>query len=122
MHDCRGDSDILYHNLGIALNSVFDTQVGYAVLKRQQQRVTPLPVSLNTLLRIFTGIVGHQGEEIIMTSAAGIENEQKSSVKTQMIASEAFWLTRPMTDEMIYYASNDVLLLPLVGCREDSDI
>jgi len=75
----RGDSDALYHQYGVKLQNVFDTQVAYAVIKRQigqgcvassgtpgsvtplfryhpwsyLSTRTPLTVGLNTLLRIY---------------------------------------------------------------------
>jgi len=46
-----GDSDALYHQFGVRLANVMDTQVEYACYSRQDGRRTPLPASLNTLLR-----------------------------------------------------------------------
>src|SRR3989338_4818435 len=56
MHDCRSDSDLLFHAYGITLQNVFDTQVAYAVLLVSDGQVPPLPVSLRTLHSKF-GIV-----------------------------------------------------------------
>jgi len=49
-HDCRHDADIL-QRAGVTLTNVFDTQIAYAMYRRQQGFATPLPVSLNTLLK-----------------------------------------------------------------------
>ena len=35
LRECRGDSDAMYHQYGVALQNVFDTQIAYAVIKRQ---------------------------------------------------------------------------------------
>jgi exonuclease 3'-5' domain-containing protein 1 len=61
IHDCRQDSDALFHQLGIRLDGVFDTQASYValvkVLKAQAcstSRFVPLP-GLNQLLKEYTG-------------------------------------------------------------------
>lgn len=54
------------------LANVWDTQIGYAVVQRQQNAgQTPLPVGLNTLLRKY---------------AQGRENPYKDSAREQMEA------------------------------------
>jgi len=37
----------------VSLAGIFDTQVAFCVMKRQMNQPTPLPVSLNTLLRLY---------------------------------------------------------------------
>lgn len=61
IHDCRQDSDALFHQLGIRLDGVFDTQASYVALvkaRKAQARSTsgfvPLP-GLNQLLKEYTG-------------------------------------------------------------------
>jgi hypothetical protein len=61
IHDCRQDSDALFHQLGIRLDGVFDTQASYVALvkaRKAQARSTsgfvPLP-GLNRLLKEYTG-------------------------------------------------------------------
>jgi hypothetical protein len=64
-------SDALFHQFGVLLKNVFDTQIAYAVVARSQVarslfvafsgvcslswqgQLTPLPVSLSTLLRMY---------------------------------------------------------------------
>lgn len=53
MHDCRRDVDALQQLFGVHVNNVFDTQVAFAVLCRQEMSATPLPASLNTVLRKY---------------------------------------------------------------------
>jgi ribonuclease D len=36
--ESRGDSDAMYHQYGVALQNVFDTQIAYAVIKRQMSQ------------------------------------------------------------------------------------
>jgi hypothetical protein len=92
-HDCRWDSDVLYHQYKVRLDNVFDTQLGYAVFCRQQSSYTPLPVSLNSLLRHF---------------AFGNINALKDEAHKAMSADPQFWLKRPMSDDMLNYAREDV--------------
>ena len=76
MHDCRNDSDALQHLAGVTLRNVWDTQIAYAVVQRQQNAgQTPLPVSLNALLRKY---------------AQGRENPYKDSARAGMEAGAYF--------------------------------
>lgn len=51
MHDCRGDSDALWHIAHTRLCGVLDTQVGHAIVSRVTSRHVPLPARLSSLLR-----------------------------------------------------------------------
>jgi len=98
-HDCRWDSDILWHEMGVRLQNVFDTQVGYACYRRQQEFFTPLPVGLKNLLKRF---------------ALGGTHATKEVGKVDMDNQQDYWKIRPLTELMLQYAREDVLLLPLV--------
>jgi ribonuclease D len=98
-HDCRWDSDILWHQMGVKLQNVFDTQVGYACYRRQQESFTPLPVGLKSLVKRF---------------ALGGTHTSKDEAKEDMDNKEDYWKIRPLTELMLQYAREDVLLLPLV--------
>lgn len=58
MHDCRNDSAALYHQFGITLKNVFDTQAAHAVLQ-QQDHAKPVykvkNISLATLCEMYGG-------------------------------------------------------------------
>jgi len=104
-HDCRWDSDILWHQMGVRLCNIFDTQIGYACYRRQQESITPLPVGLKTLLRRF---------------ALGGTHTSKEEGREGMEKQEDYWKIRPMTEVMLQYAREDVLLLPLVYRQIDA--
>jgi len=138
LHDCRGDSDALYHQYGVKLQNVFDTQVAYAVIKRQIGQGTPLPVGLNTLLRIYATpileIRASKEKEIAerqkkRAQASGEEepaapgdlvrrldaiNTFKKEERLKMTEDLNYWKNRPLTPSMIGYASEDVMFLSLV--------
>jgi hypothetical protein len=69
IHDCRQDSDALFHQLGIRLENVFDTQASYMELLRTRKeqarsasRYIVLP-GLNKLLRLYAGWENEGKEE-----------------------------------------------------------
>jgi len=105
MHDCRLDSDALFHEHQVKLQAVYDTQIGFAIVQRQQSGTTPLPVGLNTLLRKF---------------GMGATNEVKDAMKEEMQKDCGFWEKRPMSDIALLYARQDVTHLCLVQRQIDA--
>lgn len=95
MHDCRHDSDALFHQFGVRLASIIDTQVVFTVLRKVRGLAVGLPVSLRTLLRKFAG-------------ATEEELEMKNSVKDSMNTNGDFWLQRPLSEQALQYARLDV--------------
>ncbi|XP_069960488.1 uncharacterized protein [Cherax quadricarinatus] len=97
-HDCRGDAGALYHQFGVTLNNVFDTQAAHAVLQQQE---TGKPVykvkniSLNTLCRSYNAPV----------------NPRKDQMKNVYRRDQRFWARRPLSEDMIVYAAYDVVAL-----------
>jgi hypothetical protein len=57
MHDCRGDSDALFHQFGCSLGYVFDTQVAHTTLQRARGVADSdlFPIGLNALLYKYAG-------------------------------------------------------------------
>ncbi|XP_015916555.1 egalitarian protein homolog [Parasteatoda tepidariorum] len=101
-HDCRNDSGALYHQFGVVLTNVFDTQAAHAVLQ-QQDAGKPVykvkNISLNTLCSTYGGPV----------------NPRKDQMKSLYRRDQKFWSRRPLTDDMIFHAAFDVFcLLPTV--------
>ncbi|EXB67907.1 HRDC domain-containing protein [Acinetobacter sp. 230853] len=81
-HACSEDIDLIYHYAGpYSLSNVFDTQVGLSFLGQGLQ------VSYQNALKLVLDI--------------DIEKDQTRSD----------WLARPLTDEQLHYAANDVLYL-----------
>lgn len=50
MHDCRNDSDALYHHAGVSLKGVIDTQMGHAALTKSKFGRAPIPMSYKNAL------------------------------------------------------------------------
>ncbi|GAB1859500.1 Exonuclease 3-5 domain-like-containing protein 1 protein [Camponotus japonicus] len=98
IHDCRNDSVNLYNQFKITLMNVFDTQAAHAVLQFQE---TGKPVykvknvNLNTLC-------DHYGAPC---------NPLKEQLKNIYRKDQRYWSRRPMTRDMLIYASSDVLSL-----------
>ncbi|KAF3429391.1 hypothetical protein E2986_03176 [Frieseomelitta varia] len=98
IHDCRNDSVNLYRQFNIMLNNVFDTQAAHAVLQFQE---TGKPVykvknvNLNTLC-------DHYGAP---------SNPLKEQLKNIYRNNQKYWCRRPITRDMLIYASSDVLSL-----------
>lgn len=97
-HDCRGDAGALYHQFGVTLKNVFDTQAAHAVLQ-QQETGKPVykvkNVSLNTLCRSYNAPV----------------NPRKDQMKNVYRRDQRFWARRPLTEDMVVYAAYDVVAL-----------
>lgn len=97
-HDCRNDSVNLYQQYGITLTCVFDTQAAHAVLTYQE---TGRPVykarcvALNALCEYYGAPV----------------NPMKDQLKNIYRRDQKYWSKRPLTREMVLYASADVLSL-----------
>eukprot|EP00727_Mastigamoeba_balamuthi_P012986 m51a1_g831 hypothetical protein (325) ;mRNA; r:734769-736134 len=96
LHDCRGDSDALFHNARVSLANVFDTQVAYAVLKRTLEGKVPIPIGLSTLIK---------------KHGMGATHDTKVEMHKLMDEDPLFWERRPLPQKALTYASSDVSLL-----------
>ncbi|XP_015610363.1 uncharacterized protein LOC107275094 [Cephus cinctus] len=98
IHDCRNDSVNLFNQFGITLTNVFDTQAAHAVLQFQE---TGKPVykvknvNLNALCQLYGAPC----------------NPLKEQLKNIYRRDQRYWSRRPMTRDMLIYASCDVLSL-----------
>lgn len=98
IHDCRNDAANLYRQFDITLCSVFDTQAAHAVLTFQE---TGKPVyktkniSLNAMCSLYEAPT----------------NPMKEQLKNVYRRDQRYWSRRPLTKEMMLYASADVLCL-----------
>lgn len=98
MHDCRNDSVNLYSQFNITLKTVFDTQAAHAVLTYQETNrpvYKAKSVALNALCECYNAPV----------------NPMKDQLKNIYRRDQKYWSRRPLTREMILYASADVLSL-----------
>lgn len=95
-HDCRADSDALFHHANIRLSNVFDTQIANALVNKFVYKTTPIPASLNAVVKRY----GH-----------GAVHATKEAMHKAMSEDETFWDRRPISKIALEYASTDVLIL-----------
>ncbi|XP_052081827.1 uncharacterized protein LOC127719645 [Mytilus californianus] len=102
IHSCAGDSAALFHQFGIKLKNVFDTQVAHLVIEESRGRRLPSSIKLCDVCQRY----GDNPEPL--------EQKDKLMIKWTKEDGE-LWANRPLTAEMIEYASNDVTaLIPTV--------
>lgn len=97
MHDCREDSSALLSQFDTELQAVFDSQVAHTMLL-EQQAARPFQISLNELLK----------------QVLKLENEQQKSLGQKMKDDPNVWFYRPMSEDLIAYAAQDVMYLLLL--------
>ncbi|XP_071817603.1 uncharacterized protein [Apostichopus japonicus] len=99
IHDCRSDQCALYFQFGVTLTNVFDTSAAYTTIWDQCNIFSgPFRPKLASLLEIFR-----------------LTAEQKTEEFAELLHNEQLFGQRPLTEEMIEYASDDVLcLLPVI--------
>ena len=101
-HDFWEDSAALVTQYGIYCNRVFDTQIAHRILidtycsDGAKSDYSHNNASLNELLRKYLNRV----------------NDFKDLIQAEMNKDKNFWEIRPLTNEMIIYASQDVIYLP----------
>ncbi|GJQ75282.1 egl [Trypoxylus dichotomus] len=98
IHDCRNDSANLYRQFNITLRNVFDTQAAHAVLTYQDTS-KPVYKAKSVALNALCECYGAPG------------NPMKEQLKNIYRRDQKYWSRRPLTREMILYASADVLSL-----------
>jgi exonuclease 3'-5' domain-containing protein 1 len=84
IHDCRMDSDALFHLLGIDLNNIHDTSSFHQAISHFKD------ANLNDLLS-YNGLPSNRVRDT---------NVYRSNPR--------FWATRPLTREMVEWATSDV--------------
>ncbi|PVD35369.1 hypothetical protein C0Q70_02329 [Pomacea canaliculata] len=99
MHSSKNDATALYWQFDVKLHNVFDTQLACMELQRAKGRRLPSRMKLAEVCRLYCP----QKADLL---------EEKEDVQTHWSKNEGeFWAKRPMTQEMIDYASQDVLVL-----------
>lgn len=98
IHDCKNDSINLYQQFNVTLRGVFDTQAAHAVMTYQE---TGKPVykvksvALNALCQFCEAPI----------------NPMKEQLKNIYRRDQKFWSRRPLSRDMILYASGDASTL-----------
>ncbi|KAK3609998.1 hypothetical protein CHS0354_032343 [Potamilus streckersoni] len=98
IHSCSGDSAALFHQFGIKLENVFDTQVAHLVIAEHKGRRLPYRLKLAELCSTYSDTAKvYEAKDDVKLEWCKIEND--------------YWAKRPLTQEMIDYASGDVTAL-----------
>lgn len=101
-HDFCEDSAALVNQYGVYCDRVFDTQIAHRILidtywtDGAKNDYAHNNASLNELLRRYLNRI----------------NDYKDLIQAEMNKDKNFWEIRPLTSEMIIYASQDVIYLP----------
>ncbi|XP_021749629.1 piRNA biogenesis protein EXD1-like isoform X3 [Chenopodium quinoa] len=99
IHDCKRDSEALYHQFGIKLYNVVDTQIAYALVQEQEGLAQPLDDCIS-----FIGLLADH-------RFCGISYLEKKEIRTLLIQDPMYWTYRPFTEQMINSAVDDVRFL-----------
>ena len=106
-HDCREDSSALFHQFQIKLEHVFDTQIVYNRIQRDQKEDNFL-ISLDLL------------RERVLKKKNAIKNPMKKTNDSNL------WMYRPINKDLVRYAINDVAYLleikQKLSCKSASDL
>eukprot|EP00921_Rhytidocystis_pertsovi_P013650 GHVQ01022144.1.p1 GENE.GHVQ01022144.1~~GHVQ01022144.1.p1 ORF type:complete len:537 (+),score=77.35 GHVQ01022144.1:108-1718(+) len=95
-HDCREDNSALYHQYGLSMKNVFDTQVAHTQVLAAQRELL-YQSSMVELLRDYISVV---------------DNKMNLSVKEMMSKDPCLWLNRPLSQDLARYAIFGVMHLP----------
>ncbi|CAI9093609.1 OLC1v1029155C1 [Oldenlandia corymbosa var. corymbosa] len=99
IHDCKRDSEALYFQFGIKLHNVVDTQIAYSLIKEQEGQ-TRAPDDYIS----FVGLLADP-------TYCGISYAEKEEVRVLLRQDPKFWTYRPLSDQMIRAAADDVRFL-----------
>ncbi|KAG6626363.1 egalitarian protein homolog isoform X2 [Carya illinoinensis] len=99
VHDCKRDSEALYFQFGITLNNVLDTQIAYSLIEEQEDR----PRSTADYIS-FVGLLADP-------RYCGISYLEKEEVRVLLRQDPKFWTHRPLSDQMVRAAADDVRFL-----------
>lgn len=99
-HDCREDASALLSQFDVQLANVFDVQVAHTMLQ-EQEASRPYQISLNELLK----------------KTLKLENEGQHPMAERMKEDPNLWFYRPLPEEMLSYAVQDAMYLPLLHWR-----
>lgn len=99
IHDCKRDSEALYFQYDIKLHNVVDTQIAYSLIEEQEgkKRTPDDYISFVSLLAD--------------PRYCGVTYMEKEEVRGLLRKDPNFWTYRPMSDQMIRTAADDVRFL-----------
>jgi hypothetical protein len=95
IHDCRNDWDSLLYQYSVRIFNFIDTQEAYFIFKLFYYQEITLPISLSKFIENITN--------------AKLEYKQK--FKNVMNEDPYIWGNRPLTEDQLAYASEDVVFL-----------
>ncbi|KAG0485071.1 hypothetical protein HPP92_009150 [Vanilla planifolia] len=99
IHDCKRDSEALYHQYDIKLHNVIDTQLAYALIEEQEGRKR-LPGDCVSFVSLLAD-----------PQYFGVPYVEKEEVRCLLRKDPNFWAFRPMSEKMIRTAADDVRFL-----------
>ncbi|KAI4316561.1 hypothetical protein L6164_024534 [Bauhinia variegata] len=99
IHDCKRDSEALYFQFGIKLNNVMDTQIAFSLIEEQEGRKR-LPDDYISFVSLLAD-----------PRYCGISYLEKEEVRVLLRQDPKFWTYRPLSEQMIRAAADDVRFL-----------
>jgi exonuclease 3'-5' domain-containing protein 1 len=110
-HDFCEDQSALTNQFNVFCDFVFDTQIAHRVIQQALKKTPKLVncednnISLSKLLQHYIDVT----------------HTKKRVIADQMRDNDSFWERRPLNKDMIQYATQDVLYLPQVYQRMQSE-
>ena len=105
MFDCRADCDAMYHLWGVrTFNNIGDLQL-LEVMTRDE------PAGRDTVTRVLS-------LKACMEKFLGVDTDTQDVVSKRMKSEgSAFWMQRPLSEELLTYAAEDVELLHMLEAK-----
>lgn len=111
MHDCRQDSAALYYQMGIKLRNIYDTQVAHGLAE---------------FWKGAWGQYGHWQQRIGLANLLLLHNlpahKSKQGVQDKMASNPRLWSERPIAEDLLQYAAEDVLQLLMLADKINADL
>lgn len=95
IHDCKNDWDSLLYQFNTRIFNFVDTQEAYFIFDLFTNATIGLPIGLSKFIEIFTNK----------------EMKHKSEIKEEMSKNIGIWAQRPLPENLIVYAAEDVIFL-----------
>lgn len=114
LHDCRNDWESLINQYNVRLYNFIDTQECYYIFKLFFYREITQPISLSNMLQeiIFNNpdyiIYQIENFNCRIPQKSNFSIITKQNIKEKMKNNFNIWGERPLSEEMLFYASEDV--------------